>query len=472
MVIDKFLKVNSTDPKAEELRKRLAALQQQAQGTPAPSNAPPRMGPTQPPTGAAPAPRPVINAVSTMDADLQRMGFAEQKNLVQTREPEVRLKEERTLALVMTQIQEVITLQNDSAKKIRELDAKNLQLEKSLEIFKGKHEELLQKMNGIDSRLEKFMGLYEIVTAQYNPFTVGQALGGTRTTAQLTQTPQHTPPPTTSFTDTLKEQLAEQKAAQNKTPTAKANEFAVEDSLTKEKTVVTVKAEDAAAADARFKRVEELLADLHEKHSTEQANSVTNHTKPTTDTPQAVSDGLHTFLAGFEDRLTKQLDASLQMKIHERFTKLETSLQGEIRDALRNEIEAVQRDEDTLQAELLALQNFVHANEGPSRDAVEHELGALQHQLSVVRDDIKAINPEMYFRTVDGHVLRNLTDLRDALTTLAPHVFAHHVRADGNDFASWVEHALKSPTLAELMREQHSALDMAHAIVAHEGMSK
>ena len=403
-----------------------------------------------------------------MDADLQRMGFAEQKNLVQTREPEVRLKEERTLALVMTQIQEVITLQNDSAKKIRELDAKNLQLEKSLEIFKGKHEELLQKMNGIDSRLEKFMGLYEIVTAQYNPFTVGQALGGTRTTAQLTQTSQHAPLPTTSFTDTLKEQLAEQKTAQNKQT---AGEFAVEDSLTKEKTVVTVKAEDAAAADARFKRVEELLADLHEKHSAEQTTG-TNHGVLTTEAPQAVSDGLHTFLAGFEDRLTKQLDASLQMKIHERFTKLETSLQGEIRDALRNEIEAVQRDEDALQAELLALQNFVHANEGPSRDAVEHELGALQQQLSAVRNDIKAINPEMYFRTVDGHVLRNLTDLRDALATLAPHVFAHHVRADGNDFASWVEHALKNPALAELMREQHSAIDMAHAIVAHEGMSK
>lgn len=473
MVIDKLLKVNSNDPKAEELRQRLAALQQKAQGAQASNQ--PRAGPTQPPTGTRPPPGPAATVTTTRgisDAELQRMGFTEQKHVIETREPEVRLKEERTLALVMTQIQEVINLHNESAKKIRDLEAKNSQLQKDLESFKDKHEELLQKMNSIDSRLEKFMGLYEVVTAQYNPFTNGHASTNHPGTSSA-------PAQGGGFTDALKAQLAQQASAKTAAPApttpaplpkatpAKAGVFAVEDSLTQHTATVEVHPEDAAAADARFKRVEELLADLHEKHAAEKGVL-----QPTlTEAPDEVKSSLHDLLAGFELRLTAQIDSSLQSKLHERFTKLESNLQTQIRDALHDEIEAVQRDEDMLRQELVELQSLVQAREGPHRDALEDELAELQHHLGAMGDDIKAISPELYFRVKDGQILKDLADLRDALKIMSPTLFAHHVRADGNDFAQWVEHALSSPALAQLLREQKSADDMVKAIIAHDGMN-
>jgi hypothetical protein len=527
MVIDKLLKVNSTDPKAEELRQRLAALQQKMTGQAAPEQPPPRTGPTQPPTGTSqqgsPAGVPAgANAqqasgtqtpsgtfdtrsapVSAVEARLHGMGFVDQKQVIQTREPEFRLKEERTLALVMTQIQEVIALQNDTAKKVRDLEAKNLQLEKGLETFKDKHEELLQKMNGIDSRLEKFMGLYEIVTAQYNPFTAGSGLGARPGQATPVPTAGAAPGPArptspSSFSDALKEQLAAQRAgagparsAGSEAPAQGApREFAVEDSLTKERATVVVRPEDAATADARFRRVEELLADLHRKHAEEKEGARTDGGTPPPGTaapprtataptgtggemPPAVVDALHGLLSGFEERLTRQLDASLQTKLHDRFTRLETNLQTEIRDALRDEIESVQRDEEALQAELAQLQGLVQAREGsPNRDALERELGTLQRQLGAVRDDIKALSPELFFRVADGRILKDLTSLRDALGTMRPETFAHHVDAAAgrNDFAAWVEHALGSPALGLLLREQRTPQDMVAAIVAHDGM--
>jgi hypothetical protein len=247
-----------------------------------------------------------------------------------------------------------------------------------------------------------------------------------------------------------------------------SGEFAVEDSLTKEKSTVVVRPEDAAAADARFKRVEELLADLHDKHSQQTASSAPAQAAAS----PAVDESLHDFLNGFEERLTRQLDASMQAKIHERFSSLEKNLQTEVRDALRDEIEAVQRDENELQHALLELQSLVQSREGAARGAVEDEFGSLQRQLGTVRDEIKAISPELYFRLSDGRILKNLVDLRDALKSMSPEVFSHHVSASParNDFASWVEHALANPVLAQLLREQTNAQDMLAAVIAHDGM--
>jgi DNA repair exonuclease SbcCD ATPase subunit len=508
MVIDKLLKVNSNDPKAEELRKRLAALQgKNAPEQPVNPADIPKAGPTRPPTWAN-SPSSVVSAgnaplaggvgiatlagkpVSQLDADLQKLGAAEQQRVIMTREPELKLKEERTLALVMTQISEVIALQTESAKKLKEAESKNQQLQKELELFKDKHEELLQKMNGIDSRLEKFMGLYEVITNQYNPFLAGgtQPARVAPVQASAAQVAPSLPAasappprpsvapnsvPTTPFTQTLKEQLVAQKEKSEGGVRAQGSEFAVEDSLTKEKTLVTVKAEDAATADARFKRVEELLADLHEKHAAEGVTTAEAGASVRVPDAQAANNEIHLLLQGFEERLTKYLDSTLQEKLHERFATLEGKLQNEIRDALRDEIEAVQRDEEELQNAFVELQSLVQAKEGPARDALEQELATLQRQVGAVREEIQAISPDLYFRLADGRVLKSLPDLRDALANMPLALFAQHVdaAAQRNDFATWVEHALLSPTLAELLREQHTPEDMRAAIIAHDGLN-
>ncbi|MEM4755894.1 MAG: hypothetical protein QW594_02065 [Candidatus Woesearchaeota archaeon] len=57
------------------------------------------------------------------------------------------------------------------------------------------------------------------------------------------------------------------------------------------------------------------------------------------------------------------------------------------------------------------------------------------------------------FFVVNGFLLRNLRDLREALAGISPEVFAHHVTAQRNDFANWIEDIIGDKELAAALRK-------------------
>lgn len=417
MVMEKILKVNSKDPKVEELRQKLATLKAQQAPPTAPvaaQAAPAVVSPSSPQT---PQNTPVAPKKPTQEeeiARLQQASFEEQKHLLERQQPEIRLREERTLHLLANQIKELINLNNEGNKRIRELEAKHAELEKSLEFSKDKEEEMLQKMNSIDSRLEKFMGLYELITNQYNPFA--------------DQTPLRLSPA-------------------KPPPKAAGGPVKVEDNLTRSSATVEVSDDDAKEALDRFKHVEALLADLKkQEHSRKQP-------EPGATPPEPVTSELHALLYGFEQRLRQHLDATLQEKLHGGFTALERSLQSELRDALRRELEALQQDDSHVQQSMTELHELLQASEGKNRGAIEDELGRLSKELEALRDDVKTIPPNLYFKLADGTTLRNLSDLRRAFQNMSSETYQKHVTADRNDFANWIEHALARPGMARAVRQ-------------------
>jgi len=65
--------------------------------------------------------------------------------------------------------------------------------------------------------------------------------------------------------------------------------------------------------------------------------------------------------------------------------------------------------------------------------------------------------PEDYAsRCQAGFVLRNMTDLRSALSMMADDAFAHHSNAEKKDFTKWVEGIIGDNNLA---RELEKSLD-------------
>jgi hypothetical protein len=418
MVIEKILKVNSSDPKVDELRKRLAALQGGNQ-------------PVQSTTPAAPGTPPAAPPQAKPDiAQLQQLSFEEQKRLAEKQNPELRLKEERTLHLITNQIKELITLSNEATKRIKDLESKNTQLEKSLEMFKEKHEELTQKMSSIDSRLEKFMGLYELITNQYNPF------------AQSPKVPPAIPPRT---------------YPPMPAPVHQEAVVQIEDNLTKQTATVAVKPEDASLAEQQYRRVEELLADLQKKEKEIPAPN------KQAEAPVPVVSEMHALLAGFESRLKQQFDQTLQEKLHHGFAALEHSLQAELRDALRAELEAVQKDDAEVQQALDELQALLQSAEAQNRGSIEAELATLTSDIGHLRDEVRTLPPNLYFRVADGTILKDVRDLRAALLSMHPATFSAHVGAGRNDFAMWVEHALQLP-VAVALRQAASQQAMAAAL--------
>jgi len=56
---------------------------------------------------------------------------------------------------------------------------------------------------------------------------------------------------------------------------------------------------------------------------------------------------------------------------------------------------------------------------------------------------------EHVFWCCDGHILKNLRELRDAFAVMNDHTFTYHVNDAKNDFHNWVKDIIRDDTLAQ-----------------------
>lgn len=71
------------------------------------------------------------------------------------------------------------------------------------------------------------------------------------------------------------------------------------------------------------------------------------------------------------------------------------------------------------------------------------------------------------FWTTDGQILKDLTELRDALTKMSEEVFSFHVTRERNDFADWVEQVLKDASCAAALRKSRKPKTARTVVVRH-----
>jgi hypothetical protein len=87
-------------------------------------------------------------------------------------DPERAEDNERITNLIMQQIRELIEIDNNLNTKIKEMESKLVDNTNGVNNMKSMIETYSAKMEVIDKNMEKFMGLYEIVTNRFNPFIV------------------------------------------------------------------------------------------------------------------------------------------------------------------------------------------------------------------------------------------------------------------------------------------------------------
>ena len=73
--------------------------------------------------------------------------------------------------------------------------------------------------------------------------------------------------------------------------------------------------------------------------------------------------------------------------------------------------------------------------------------------------------PEQAFWVVNGQILTNLIELRDALSIMSDDVFMHHVTKDRNDFADWIETVLQDAEIAHALRKSKKSNTSRDVIV-------
>jgi hypothetical protein len=75
-------------------------------------------------------------------------------------------------------------------------------------------------------------------------------------------------------------------------------------------------------------------------------------------------------------------------------------------------------------------------------------------------DPNQSVAPEHVFHFRDGKKAHNLNDLKEVLQTQSDDEFNHHVDANNNDYANWVEYVYKDKTLADELRKMMTRTQM------------
>lgn len=79
---------------------------------------------------------------------------------------------------------------------------------------------------------------------------------------------------------------------------------------------------------------------------------------------------------------------------------------------------------------------------------------------------VYADNSESFWVS-NGQILNSLVALKDALATMDKAVYAHHVMAGKNDFATWVEQVLDDAACAKSLRAAKTPAAAKTAVAKH-----
>ena len=66
---------------------------------------------------------------------------------------------------------------------------------------------------------------------------------------------------------------------------------------------------------------------------------------------------------------------------------------------------------------------------------------------------------EYIFRCNDGHIFKNMTELRDGLKVMSEETFSFHANAKKNDFSNWVRDIITDNKLARDLLKNTSRAD-------------
>jgi len=303
---------------------------------------------------------------------------------------------ERITNLIMQQIKELIEIDNNLNAKIKELETKLGENSTTLASTKHIVEQFDQRLDLIEKNMEKFMGLYEIVTNRFNPFVTEEQKG-----IPAEQAPKET---------TL-----------------------VEDAIPG--TGKTLLGGQTAAAQPIEKEAEEIIdsSGLGNKLDSSQQTIVKDELEKAIgligEHPQEVKTEI-------ADELGETIGKELQEAMAKHIKLSNEDLKNTMKEML---LEAISHIRQSMQAQAAAPQQKPQPEiRQPSGPQYIHD----------------EVHPDFHFYLPDGTPIKSIKGLSDALKTMDEKTFKGHVSAKKNDFAEWIRVVLKKDELAEKIAKQ------------------
>lgn len=389
-------------------------------------------------------------------------------------------KDERMTNMIMEQIKELIEIDNNLNNKIKDMDAKVEATNNEIAKTQEKNEEMTKKMGTIEKSMEKFMGLYEVVTNQYNPFVSGSK----EAPPDQKKEPQQAEPPAPDKAQAQEVKVeAEPAAPPSPRPSQPPDTSKIEPGETQDQAPAMVKESfDLSKVDDRISHaLESFRADYDQRIM------------------QIIDSKITTTLKRIESTINDQLQGSIQKIIDNSISsrmrreeevketgqeeKDDTSDQGEPDEAFEDKMtepgtEDAKEDQMSVQepAEPQPKANEEDEPEKPTETEAsdekreddnryyaekDEEDKALHHETEVHHDD--------YFYLPNGKPVKSLRELVEEINIMSDEDFTSHVSDEKNDFSEWIEHVINDKALSDKIRPLRTKHDMLSVLMERIG---
>jgi len=322
-------------------------------------------------------------------------------------DPERAEENERITNLIMQQIKELIEIDNNLNAKNKELENKIGENASTLASTKNMVDQFNSRLELIEKNMEKFMGLYEVVTNRFNPFVSeegGDGLGKEGEAASGLKAPTESKP---------EEKPGEPKPEESKKePGGKvpdsvpaANPAQVEKEVKDiiEQTDVSKleKGQETIVEDELKEAVEEIGVDKAEKS---------------------------------KEELAKDINETVDKQVKEALAHHAKVTNDQLKDALHKMMaEAVQHITETVKDSAKPAEPVTAQPAKPTGDE---------------------LHPDFHFKLPDGTEIKSVNGLKDALKTLDEAHFKEHVNDEKNDFAEWLRVVLDNDEVADKVAKE------------------
>lgn len=288
----------------------------------------------------------VEDAIKGAEPPLDTETFFDKKQSIMRETPQVLLEDQKITNLMMNQIKELITLNNNLNRQIADMDSRVQKSERDLENLKTKIDKYDDRMMNIDTRLEKFLGLYEIVTNQFNPFVEQDQQIHPVAPASIKSS-------TNSFDDAID---VNKKIVKELNPEKKKNEIPVPP------TVVPTARPETKGNDNFYEKLIDTISE-HIQHS------------------------LKEFETRMHEGIANKIDESVQKKLHSTLEFLDDALEEEISHMIHRETKKIQEDHTKITKLLGSIEKALPAESHPAHE----EFDELKSAVSGIEKDITKI---------------------------------------------------------------------------------
>ncbi len=313
---------------------------------------------------------------------------------------------ERITNLIMQQIKELIEIDNNLNAKNKELETKISDNASSLTQTKSIVEQFNSRLELIEKNMEKFMGLYEVVTNRFNPFVspdAGSENNPGEENVSLSGTSSSHP----------------QKGS-----------AVVEDALAEGPKDVEKEAGDIIVGSG----VREKLVTEQQDIIKDEIAQALEKAGPSVETPEA----------------KKELSSQLSLVVSE---ELKKSMEHHIRLSNEDLKKAIREMLIEVVGHIRKISS--QAQPGPAKPAQPAQSAQpVETGNSQAEGEEDEVHPDYHFYLSDGTAIKSVAGLKRALEKMDDSTFSEHVTGDRNDFADWIRVVLNNDQVADRMAKE------------------